>query len=79
MLREMWLVHRPGERAKQVRDHEVLLWTVTHARKGASGKAKRDQTQGARPREHDPRSTTAKLNLSRTGSSQNRMASQVSV
>lgn len=53
MLREMWLVHGHGERAEQVRDHEVLLWTVTSAIKEASGKARRDQTQGAQPREHN--------------------------
>lgn len=75
MLQEMWLVHGHGERAEQVCDHEVLLWTLTRARKEASGKARRDQTQGARPREHGHQ-VKSKRNWE---FSKQRMVSQVSV
>lgn len=64
---------------------------MTEARKEAAGKVRRDQTlpsfetkdppQKKKEEEKgpDPGSTTAKLNLSRISSSQNKMASQVSV
>lgn len=70
MLQEMRLVHRHWERAEQVFDHEVLSRIVIEPRKEAAGKVRRDQTQEARTRQ---------VKSSRTGSSQNRMVSQVSV
>lgn len=66
MLQEMWLVHRHGERAKYL----IVKSYCDRSQEGSCWEGEKGP---------DPGSTTAKLNLSRISSSQNKMVSQVSV